>query len=90
MIIPVEEIIERLSKIEALLLRIINENKDADENKMLTPYEVGRVFSVSRTTICNWTKNGYIKSYHIGGRVYYKNSEVVEAAKHLKKCIKRS
>ena len=35
----------------------------------------------SRQTLISWRKKGLIKAYHLGGRVYYKTSELLKALK---------
>jgi hypothetical protein len=56
------------------------------EEKMISPAEAIKVFSpaISKVTLHTWTKSGRLKKYSIGGRVYYKRSEIIDAAKILK------
>jgi excisionase family DNA binding protein len=56
-------------------------------NRMLSPEEARKLFnpSVSRITIHRWTKDGKLPAYRIGRRVYYKESEVLEAVKVINK-----
>jgi hypothetical protein len=60
------------------------EKVDAQE-QMLSPAQTCELFNpkISKVTLAKWTNNGLLKDYRIGGRVYYKYSEVFEAAKHL-------
>lgn len=55
--------------------------------KLLSPRETCQLFnpSISRVTLINWTKQGRLKEHRLGGRVYYKYSEVIEAAKNIKR-----
>lgn len=42
----------------------------------LTRKEVAKMFKVDLSTIHNWTKRKILTSYGLGGRVYYKLSEI--------------
>ena len=52
--------------------------------ELLTRNEVKELFKVDLSTIHNWTKKGKLKSYGIGGRVYYKRSELDSTIIELK------
>jgi len=58
--------------------------KDLEE-KLLTANDVKELFAVSTVTIASWTKKGLLIKHPIGGRNFYKNSEVMESLKTLKK-----
>ena len=69
---------------------IIKEEIKADylkslEEKLLTTGEVKKLFGVSTVTIGSWSDQGLLKRYSIGGRNFYKNSEVMDSLKTLKK-----
>lgn len=57
------------------------------EEKLLSAEETRQMFSpkISRTTLYNWTEQKLLKKYVLGGRIWYKLSEIMEAAKHLQK-----
>lgn len=68
-----------------------SEIKDLKENfqpkhptQYLTRNEVAKMLHVDLSTVHNWTRKGRIKSYGIGGRVYFKRSEVETAIVELK------
>ena len=63
------------------------ETKEAQEEKLLSATEACKVFvpTISRLTLIRWTQADYLKEHRIGGRVYYKHSEIIESAKHLEK-----
>lgn len=42
----------------------------------LTRYEVSQMLKVDLSTVHNWTKEGKLKRYGIGKRIYYKRSEI--------------
>ncbi len=45
----------------------------------LTKNDVRALLKVNLSTVHNWTKNGKLKAYGIGSRVYYKRSEVEQS-----------
>lgn len=57
------------------------------EEKLLSPEETRKIFDppISRVTLINWTKAGKLTAYRMGGRVYYKRSEVLTASTSLQK-----
>ena len=55
---------------------ITNQAKPTD---YLTRQEVAKMFTVSLVTVSDWTAKGFLKSYKLANRVYYKRGEV-EAA----------
>jgi hypothetical protein len=62
-------------------------SKMAQDERLLSASEACKLFipAISRLTLIRWTKADYLKEHRIGGRVYYKQSEVIDAAKHLQK-----
>ena len=56
----------------------------AESNDLLTRKDVASYFQIDLGTVHNWTNKGYLKSYGIGRRVYYKRSEVEDALTPLK------
>lgn len=50
-----------------------------EDIKLLTRQEVADLFKVNVTTIYNWTKKGKLMPYGIGGRIYFKQSELEDA-----------
>jgi len=56
-----------------------------DQNKeLLTRAEVANLLNISIATLWNWEKQGILKKYGIGGRVYYKKSEILESLVEIK------
>lgn len=73
-------------ELKVIVNAAINTLKPSDE-KLINTKEACGLFSpkISNVTLIKWTKAGKLKSYRIGGRVYYKSSEVIASATHLKK-----
>ena len=51
----------------------------------LTRVEVSKLLKIDLSSVHNWTKKGILTSYQIGGRVYYKRTEIENAIIELKK-----
>lgn len=62
-------------------------NEAVAKEKLLSPEVARKLFhpEVSKQTLHRWTKEGMIPVYRLGGRIWYKESEVTEAAKTIKK-----
>ena len=45
----------------------------------LTREEVAETLKVNKSTVSNWKRDGVLNAYGIGGRVYYKRSDIDEA-----------
>jgi hypothetical protein len=48
------------------------------QKEIMTRQDVADFFSVSLVTIHDWNKNGILKPYKLGGRIYYHYSEILE------------
>lgn len=76
-----------LDKIKTVVREVLAETKEEPaepENKLLTVAETSQLLKIDRTTLWKWTKDGKLKRYGIGNRVYYKKSEVLESIISLK------
>jgi len=88
---PFEVIESRLSNIECLLLDIKqgSDNSQSPEPKeeYLTFSETCEAFDCSSVTLHKWKREGKIKFYRMGGKIYFKRSEVfgLQAAKISKR-----
>ena len=61
--------------------------KAEQPEKLLSPSETCKIFqpSISKVTLAAWTKKGLLTEHRIGGRVFYKQSEVIEKLITLKR-----
>ena len=50
----------------------------------LTRKEVVKMLNINMSTLHHWTKQGKLKAYGIGARIYYKRHEVDKALKTFK------
>jgi hypothetical protein len=55
--------------------------------KLISPAEACKLFSpaVSKPTLKKWTDDGLLNMHRIGGRTYYKHSEVLASTITIKK-----
>ena len=76
---------EMAEMIKPMIIDAIREVLQEKEEKLLSPSEVCKKFepAISKTTLASWTKQGLLTEYRIGGRVYYKMSEIFKKAKTL-------
>ena len=62
--------------------QILNDLKEAVREKKesyLTPDQVCKELGISRGTVNNWADRGILKLYRLGGRTYFKFSEIEKA-----------
>lgn len=57
-----------------------------DQEKMLSVKEVAGLLSVSPRSVVDYTKQGLLKSYRLGGSVRYKRTEVLQSWKAINHC----
>ncbi len=53
--------------------------KTSKNKELMTRKEAANMLSVSLTTLRAWTVKKIIKSYKLGGRIYYKRDEILES-----------
>ena len=54
-------------------------NKINQYEKILSRKDVSQLLGISQATLWRWSKNGILKPYYLGGRVYYKYDEIKES-----------
>lgn len=83
--IPLEELLSKVTNI--VTAAIADKDKKDFQEKLLSATEACKIFNpvISKVTLHRWTKDGLIPTHRVGGRIYYKHSEVIEAAKAVKK-----
>ncbi|MCO5238116.1 MAG: hypothetical protein M9933_17800 [Chitinophagaceae bacterium] len=80
------EILQRMDSIEAVLSRL-EANQKKESEKLLSADQARKLFSpeISKPTLIRWTAEGKLICHRIGGRVFYRQSEVMQAVTKLKK-----
>ncbi len=56
-----------------------------ENEKLLTQPEAIRFLGKTRQTLIKWRKDNIITAYRLGGRIYFKESELISALKQLGK-----
>lgn len=82
--IPLDRLIEQL---RAIVKEEMSTESKGKEEKLISPDQACKIFdpAISKTTLNKWEHAGYLKLYRIGGRTYFRHSEIIEAAKTFKK-----
>lgn len=79
--------INQLKRIVIDAFKDVIEGKDKGEIReaLLSPEEARKVWqpAISKVTLHRWTKAGLIPVHRIGGRIYYKHSELISAVKGI-------
>jgi hypothetical protein len=87
--ISLEEFSENLrSQLRGIVREEIKAALTAElQDKLLSPIEVCKLFKpqIAKKTLHVWTEKGIVKKHSIGGRVYYKYSEIMAMGTSLKK-----
>lgn len=82
---PFEDILDRLERIEKLLLAQQQIKVDPVlVTEFLTREETAKMLSVSLKTLSSWTKEGKVIGYRIGSRVRYRRDEIETSLKQIK------
>ncbi|MBC7384300.1 MAG: helix-turn-helix domain-containing protein [Bacteroidia bacterium] len=76
-----------LSMIQNMVADEIKKFKDDQPEKLLSPSETCKLFqpNISKVTLTAWTEQGKLQDHRIGGRVFYKQSEILQALTTLKR-----
>lgn len=74
-----KEMIE--SALDSKLAPLLNSNTDG--NELLSRNQVCEMFQIDLSTLHLWRKKGRIKASGVGGRVYFKRSDVEAALKTI-------
>lgn len=83
--IPVNELLENIRTI--VRQEILAAQQERVSEKLLSPAEACKLFNplISKVTLTKWTSDGLIPMQKIGGRVFYKFTDVIEAGTKLVK-----
>ena len=76
--------------LDQLVARVVSELKNELKQatfteQYLTREEVSKLLKISLSTINNWCKRGIQQPYQIGGRVYFKASDIESSMIKLEK-----
>ena len=76
------------STIENIVNKAIHQKQENDlAERLLSPEETCKLFhpQISKVTLHNWEKQGRLQKYRMGGRVFYKYSEILAGMESLKR-----
>lgn len=59
-----------------------------DQQTFLTRSETAKRLKISYPTLKDWTDRGYLKSYSLGGKIYYRSEQVESAMTEIPKTKK--
>ena len=71
---------EMADKVAARLQALTPPPAGEDDNELLTPRRVRRLFNVTDKTLYMWHKSGFLPRIRIGGVVRYRRADVERAA----------
>lgn len=63
--------------VKEVLSEIREEQKHEEPDTLLTRKEVAKLLRISLTTVHFWSRDGKLRSYRNGRKVYYKRNEVL-------------
>ena len=79
---------------EELVARVVNELKQSQQlvnpktisqpEEYLTVKDVADLFHISIATVNNWRREGVLVAYQIGGKIFFKRSEIENSLVQLK------
>ncbi|MGG5617003.1 helix-turn-helix domain-containing protein [Myroides odoratimimus] len=70
--------------LETLRAMVRAELRNGEPEELLTREEVAEFMKVNVSTVSTWTSQGRLTCYGMGGRRYYKKSEIMSALEILK------
>ena len=73
------QIVVSLADLKKFALSLMSETQYTDVQQsepMYTPAEFAKRHKVDRSTLWRWCKAGILKPIHIGGKTYYKDSDL--------------
>ena len=74
--------------IETIVNKAIQDKQKTDlAERLLSPEETCKLFNptISKVTLHNWERQGRLKKYRMGGRVFFKYSEIMSGLETLKR-----
>ena len=69
------------SAVKEALAKNANRESSNDSEKLMSRQEAATFLKISLVTLHDWTKHSILKSYKIGGRIYYKQDELISTAR---------
>ncbi len=87
--LQLDEFENRLEQIlDSRIIKAISDFREGEE--LLSRIQVIKRLGIAPSTLNDYTHKGILTSYRIGNRVYYKWSEILEAAIKVERSIRNS
>ncbi|MFN8304049.1 MAG: helix-turn-helix domain-containing protein [Saprospiraceae bacterium] len=83
--VSARQIFEAFKCLETQIQNLKPQQTTAAAEGYLNRQEVAELLRVSVVTVHDWTGKGFLKSYRLGQKVYYKRSEIDAAMIEIKK-----
>jgi excisionase family DNA binding protein len=75
-----------IAEIRAVVKDELRQQQTADlQEKLLSPKQTADLLGVSLVTIWSWERAGRITKHSLGGRVFFKYSELMQSLENLKR-----
>ena len=58
--------------------------KKPQQEKLLTRRQCAEFLSVTLSTLRTWVKDGTVNAYQLGGRIYFRRSEILKSLRRVK------
>lgn len=83
--IPLEFLLSQIT--ETVNAAVEKKQQNEREAKLYSAEEARKLFdpAIAKSTLHQWTAEGLIPVHRIGGRIFYKYAEVLQAAKKIRK-----
>jgi excisionase family DNA binding protein len=80
-----EELKQDISKLRSELAEIKLNLQPKEPDKYIGRKELAEMLNVNISTVHNWTARGILTALQIGGRIYYRRSDIEDAMIKLNK-----
>jgi len=81
--VNLEELLLKIGELIDSKIEKFNLSQTKEKVTYLTRFEVASMLKVALPTLSDWTKLGWLTSYKMGNRVYYKLNEVEASMERL-------
>lgn len=85
----VEEVLCKYVEFEGKNTSLDKCQEDKSSNSLLSRKKTAALLDISLPTLSDWTNKGVLKSYRIGGKVFYRDDEVKNALREIKPKYKK-
>ncbi len=79
-----KELIEETIKTASPKADQADKNQPVNTEKLLTRPQAAKFLNISLVTLDKWTKEGIVPGYRLGGRKWYKESEILESLESIR------